>query len=72
VPGTALLNTFKCVDQEGEWVNTFLCIAQRVDRDAYNAYLESEQAAEYRKGNVRGLYKTQSTQCYEIIDEVRP
>jgi heme-degrading monooxygenase HmoA len=72
VPGTALLNTFKCVDTEGDSVNTYLCIAQRVDRDAYNTYLESEQSAEYRKGNVRGMYKTISTQCYEIVDEVRP
>ena len=57
------------------FVIVLLCgvaIAQRTDRDAYNAYLESEQAAEYRKGNVRGLYKTISTQCYEVIDEVRP
>ena len=40
--------------------------------DAYNAYLESPQSAEYRQGNRRGLYKTISTECYEVVDEVRP
>jgi heme-degrading monooxygenase HmoA len=70
VPGTAGLQTFACLDDTEEHKGTFLCIARRTDRDAYNAYLESPQSAEYRQGNRRGLYKTISTECYEVVDEV--
>ncbi len=72
IPGTVYLHTFRCDDPEGDAKNTYLCIARRADREAYNAYLESAQAEEYRKGNVRGLYKTLGTELYEIVDEVRP
>ena len=72
VPGTASLQTFKCLDKDSEHSDTFLCLARRTDRDAYNAYLESPQSAEYRAGNRRGLYSTVSTECYEVVDEVRP
>ena len=70
VEGTAVLQTFRCQDQESEHSDTFLCLARRTDRDAYNAYLESAQSAEYRAGNRRGLYATVSTECYEVVDEV--
>ena len=72
VPGTAGLQTLRCRDQDSEHSGTFLCLARRSDRDAYNAYLESAQSAEYRAGNRRGLYSTISTECYEIVDEVLP
>jgi hypothetical protein len=72
VPGTASLQTFACLDDTEEHRGTFLCIARRTDRDAYNAYLESPQSAEYRQGNRRGLYKTLGTECYEVVDEVFP
>jgi heme-degrading monooxygenase HmoA len=72
VPGTASLQTFACLDDTEEHKGTFLCIARRTDRDAYNAYLESPQSAEYRQGNRRGLYKTLGTECYEVVDEVFP
>ena len=72
VPGTAGLQTFRCLDQDSEHSDTFLCLARRMDRDAYNAYLESPQSAEYRSGNRRGLYSTVSTECYEVVDEVLP
>ena len=72
VPGTVGLETWRCTDDTEEHKGTFLCLARRVDRDAYNAYLESPQAAEYRKGNTRGLYRTLSTDCYEVVDEVFP
>jgi heme-degrading monooxygenase HmoA len=72
VPNTAGLQTFQCLDQDSEHSDTFLCIARRTDRDAYNAYLESPQSAEYRSGNRRGLYSTVSTECYEVVDEVTP
>lgn len=71
VPGTASLQTFQCLDKDSEHSDTFLCIALRTGRDAYNAYLESPQSAEYRAGNRRGLYSTVSTDCYEVVDEVR-
>lgn len=70
VPGTVGLETWRCTDDTEEHKDTFLCLARRVDRDAYNDYLQSPQAAEYRKGNARGLYRTQSTECYEIVDEL--
>ena len=70
VAGTAGLQTFQCLDESDEHKNTYLCIARRTDRDAYNAYLESPQSAEYRKGNRRGLYTTIATECYEVVDEV--
>ena len=72
VPGTAGLQTYQCQDTDSEHSDTFLCIARRTDRDAYNAYLESPQSAEYRSGNRRGLYSTVSTECYDVVDEVRP
>jgi heme-degrading monooxygenase HmoA len=72
VPGTVYLQTFRCLDEEGDSKGTFLCIARRTDRDAYNSYLESAQAEEYRKGNVRGLYKTLATELFELVDEVEP
>lgn len=72
IPGTVGLETWRCTDDAEEHKDTFLCLARRVDRDAYNAYLESPQAAEYRKGNPRGLYRTQATECYEILDELLP
>ena len=72
VPGHVYLRTFRCLDEEGDAKNTFLVIARRTSRDAYNQYLESEQAKQYRAGNVRGLYKTLTTECYEIVDEVTP
>lgn len=72
VPETASLQTFQCLDTDSEHSDTFLCLARRVSRDAYNAYLESPQSAEYRSGNRRGLYSTVSTECYEVVDEVRP
>jgi heme-degrading monooxygenase HmoA len=72
VPGHVYLRTFQCMDTEGDSVGTFLGIVRRTSRDAYNAYLESEQAKAYRAGNVRGLYKTVSTECYEVVDEVGP
>lgn len=72
VPGTAGLQTFRCLDEGSEHSDTFLCLARRTDRDAYNAYLESPQSAEYRAGNRRGLYSTVSTECYEVVDEVLP
>ena len=72
VPETAGLQTFRCLDQDSEYSDTFLCLARRRDRDAYNAYLEGPQSAEYRGGNRRGLYSTVSTECYEIVDEVLP
>src|SRR5262245_60057406 len=58
VPGHVYLRTFRCLDEEGPAVGTFLVIARRTTRDAYNQYLESEQSKQYRAGNVRGLYKT--------------
>ena len=70
VEGTAVLQTFRCQDQDSEHSDTFLCLARRTDRHAYNAYLESAQSAEYRAGNRRGLYATVSTECYEVVDEV--
>jgi heme-degrading monooxygenase HmoA len=72
VPGTAGLQTFRCLDKDSEHSDTFLCLARRTDRDAYNAYLESPESAEYRSGNRRGLYATLSTDCYEVVDEVLP
>ncbi len=72
VPGTAGLQTFRCLDEDSEHSDTFLCLARRTDRDAYNAYLESPQSAEYRGGNRRGLYATVSTECFEVVDEVLP
>jgi heme-degrading monooxygenase HmoA len=72
VAGTASLQTFQCQDKDSEHSDTFLCLALRTGRDAYNAYLESPQSAEYRSGNRRGLYSTVSTECYEVVDEVRP
>ena len=72
VPNQSGLQTFRCTDEDEPGKGTFLCLARRVDRDAYNQYLESPQAAEYRKGNPRGLYKTQVTECYEVIDTVTP
>jgi len=72
VPGTAGLQTLRCLDGDSEHSDTFLCLARRTNRDAYNAYLESPQSAEYRAGNRRGLYSTVSTECYEIVDEVLP
>jgi heme-degrading monooxygenase HmoA len=72
VAGTGRLQTLRCLDQDSEHSDTFLCLARRTDRDAYNAYLESAEAAEYRAGNRCGLYSTLSTDCYEIVDEVRP
>ena len=72
VPGHVFLRTFRCMDEEGDAKNTFLVIARRTSRDAYNDYLESEQAKQYRAGNVRGMYKTLTTECYEIVDEVFP
>ena len=72
VPNTAGLLTLQCTDKDSEHSDTFLCLARRSDRDAYNAYLESPQSAEYRSGNRRGLYSTVSTECYEVVDEVRP
>jgi heme-degrading monooxygenase HmoA len=72
IPGTVYLHTFRCDDVEGDAKNTYLCIARRANREAYDAYLESPQAEEYRKGNVRGLYKTLGTELYEIVDEVKP
>ncbi len=72
VPGTVGLETWRCTDDTEENKGTFLCLARRVDRDAYNDYLQSPQAAEYRKGNVRGMYKTLSTECYEVVDELLP
>jgi hypothetical protein len=72
VPGTGGLQTFACLDETEEHKGTFLCLARRTDCDAYNAYLESPQSAEYRAGNRRGLYKTIATECYEIVDEVLP
>ena len=72
VPGTAGLWTFQCQDKDSEHSDTFLCLARRTDRDAYNAYLESPQSAEYRSGNRRGLYSTVSTECFEVVDEVTP
>jgi heme-degrading monooxygenase HmoA len=72
VAGTASLQTFQCLDKDSEHSDTFLCLARRTDRDAYNAYLESSQSAEYRAGNRRGLYSTVSTECYEVVDEVTP
>ena len=71
-PGTVGLQTFRCTDDDPENKGTFLVLARRTDRDAYNAYLESKQAAEYRQGNRRGLYRTVSTECYEVVDEVVP
>ena len=72
VPGTAGLRTLQCLDKDSEHTDTFLCLARRTGRDAYNAYLESPQSAEYRSGNRRGLYATVSTECYEVVDEVLP
>jgi heme-degrading monooxygenase HmoA len=72
VPGTASLQTFQCLDKDSEHSDTFLCLARRTSRDAYNDYLESPQSDEYRKGNRRGLYSTVSTECYEVVDEVTP
>jgi heme-degrading monooxygenase HmoA len=72
VPGTASLQTFQCLDKDSEHSDTFLCLARRSGRDAYNDYLESPQSDEYRKGNRRGLYSTVSTECYEVVDEVTP
>ena len=72
VSGTAGLQTLQCLDKDSEHSDTFLCLARRTDRDAYNAYLESPQSAEYRAGNRRGLYSTVSTECYEVVDEVEP
>ena len=69
VPGTAGLQTLRCLDQDSEHSDTFLCLARRTDRDAYNAYLESDESAQYRQGNRRGLYSTLSTECYEVVDE---
>jgi heme-degrading monooxygenase HmoA len=72
VAGTAGLQTFRCTDDDAENRDTFLVLGRRTGRDAYNAYLESKQAAEYRAGNTRGLYRTQATECYEIVDEITP
>jgi heme-degrading monooxygenase HmoA len=72
VSGTAGLQTWQCQDQDSEHADTFLCLARRTGRDAYNDYLESPQSAEYRAGNRRGLYSTVATECYEVVDEVTP
>lgn len=72
VPRQSGIQTWQCTDTEGIGAGTFLCLARRVDRDAYNEYLESPQAEEYRKGNERGLYKTVSTELFEVVDEVTP
>lgn len=72
VPNQSGLTTWRCTDTEEPHAGTALVLAKRKDRDAYNQYLESPQAAEYRKGNERGLYKTQETQCYEVVDTVLP
>ena len=72
VPGHQYLRTFRCLDEEGPGAGTMLVIARRTSRDAYNQYLESEQAKQYRAGNVRGLYKTLGTECYEVVDELKP
>jgi heme-degrading monooxygenase HmoA len=68
VPGTVGMWMWRCID-DSEHKDSFQNLAFRVDRDAYNAYLESPQAKEYRAGNVRGLYKTQGTECYEVVAE---
>ena len=70
VPGTASLQTLRCLDKDSEHSDTFLCLARRTDRDAYNAYLESDESAQYRQGNRRGLYSTLSTECYEVVNEL--
>ena len=73
VPGTVYLQTFRCTDDaDAENRDAFMVLARRTGRDAYNAYLESDQAAEYRKGNRRGLYRTVSTECYEVVAEATP
>jgi heme-degrading monooxygenase HmoA len=72
VPGTASLQTLRCLDKDSEHSDTFLCLARRTDRNAYNAYLESDESAQYRQGNRRGLYSTLSTECYEVVDEALP
>lgn len=72
VPNQSGLTTWRCTDTEEPGAGTYLVLAKRVDRDAYNQYLESPQAAEYRKGNERGLYRTLETQCYEVVDVVTP
>ncbi len=72
VPHQSSIETWQCSDTEGVGAGTFLVLARRADRDAYNEYLESTQAEEYRKGNERGLYKTVLTECYEVVDETRP
>jgi len=72
VPRQSSIETWQCTDTEGIGLGTFLVLARRADRDAYNQYLESAQSEEYRKGNERGLYKTVLTECYEQVDETRP
>jgi heme-degrading monooxygenase HmoA len=71
VPGTLSLQTFRLATGDAEAGN-FLVLARRRDREAYNEYLESPQAQEYRNGTTPGLYRPLTTECYEVVAETLP
>ncbi|GEM_PF-1463623 len=72
VPGVVSLQTAQCTDDDPEHGGTFLCLARRSSRDAYEFFLESPQAAEHRQARPQGLYQVLLSECYEIADEVLP
>ncbi len=72
VPGVVSLQTFRCTDDDAEHGGTFLCLGRRTSRDAHGFFLESPQAAEYRRARPEGLYQVVLAECYEIADEVLP
>lgn len=70
VPGVASLRTYRCTST-GEHQGEAFVLARRADRNSYNAFLESQQAATYRKSRPEGLYTRLASECYEVVGEVR-
>jgi hypothetical protein len=68
-PGVISTVTLACNEAGSTHYLTFL---RAIDREAFNNLLESAQLARLRGAEPSGFYRTLTTECYEILDEIAP
>lgn len=68
--GIDTLMTFRCLDADA--TSTYITVLRATGRQAVDALLESEGAADYRRSLPEGVYRTLVTECYEVVEELTP
>lgn len=68
-PGVMSTITLACNQADSTHYLTFV---RAIDREAFNNLLESPQVARLREAEASGVYRTLTTECYEILDEIVP